>query len=359
MPITYQQTTNKEIHDQVRRKRQDAILELKQLNFEEYSFFGETVGALGFSPLGLAGFLGTFIALFAEVIRIDRNLDVTAFNVVMASREDATYASPFGLGVKFYTAFTDGTCVISANFETPAINDEKEKLYKFAARQSIGSAWLNHKKWVEKLCLEGKQRVEHLSFAGFLQLTQREDGYLLKHKNSMMVNDTASSILSTIISASLFAAVAFMFWVLPRVVHILYPACWFVRNVNKPSLLLTFLIILGCTAVSWFLARIQNQTFTVDGIGTKFFGQSPSPDSRGYISTKWLVVVFVPILPVRSFQIIEEYPGGQHKTRYSINPLEELNWAQIKETMWKSRVGYIIFTLLFISFGVWSFWECI
>jgi hypothetical protein len=173
MPITYQQTADREIHDRVRNKHWLAINELKRLNFEEFYFFGETVGALGFSPLGLSGFFGMLIALFNEVAKIESNLSVSVFNVVMASKEYATYACPFGLGVKFYTGFTDGTSVISANFESPAINDEKEKLYKFAAPQTLVSTWLDHKKWVDKLCLEGKQKMDHLSFAGYLHLAHQ------------------------------------------------------------------------------------------------------------------------------------------------------------------------------------------
>jgi hypothetical protein len=183
MPIRYQQTTDREIHDQVRIKHKSFIHQLQALGFVEYSFFGETVQAFGFIPLGLLGFLGALIALFKEVARVERNLDVTLFNVVMASREYATYAGPFGLGVKFYTSFTDGTCIISANFDTPAIQDEKEKLYKFARIESIASTWLGHRKWVEKLCSEGNQKVEHLSFADYLTLMQREDDYMLRIKN--------------------------------------------------------------------------------------------------------------------------------------------------------------------------------
>ena len=47
MPITYEQTLDKEIHDRVRRKHGVIIDELKTLNFQEFYFFGETVGALG------------------------------------------------------------------------------------------------------------------------------------------------------------------------------------------------------------------------------------------------------------------------------------------------------------------------
>src|SRR5215204_4840843 len=184
MPITYEQTADKEIHDRVRRKHETIINKLKSLNFGEFYFFGETVGALGFSPLGCSVFVGMLVALFNEVTKIERNLGITLFNVVMGSREYSTYAAPFGLGVKFYTGFSDGTCVITANFKTPAFQDDQEKLYKFAVAQSATAAWSIHKDWVDKLSLEGKERIEPLSFADYLKLVQREDEYMLKLKNS-------------------------------------------------------------------------------------------------------------------------------------------------------------------------------
>jgi hypothetical protein len=186
MPINYQQTMDNEIMDRVRKRRRSAMQVLKGLKFNEYAFFGETVQAFGFSPMGLSGVLGMFVALFNEVAKVEWNLDVTIFNVVMASREESTYAAPFGLGVKFYTSLNDGTCVISANFESQPIRDDQQKLYKFVAAQTIESAWLNHRKQVDAFCMQGKQKVEHLSFAGFLQLTQREDEYMLHHSNSLI-----------------------------------------------------------------------------------------------------------------------------------------------------------------------------
>jgi hypothetical protein len=354
MPIRYQQTTDREIHDKVRRKHLSAIRELKDLGFEEYSFFGETVGALGFNPLGLTGFLGVLVSLFNEVSRVEGNLDVTIFNVVMASREYATYAGPFGLGVKFYTGFTDGTFLISANFDTPAIHDDKERVYKFAKAETVTSTWLSHKARVEKLCAQGKQKVEHLSFADYLQLMQREDAHLMKIKK----HTEKSDLISPFISLSLGAAVMLMVWFFPRIVHELYPTCWFVRNVNQPSLLLILLLIPACLALSWFLARLQDQPFTANGIGTSLVGRLPAPGSRGYISTKWLVVVFLPLIPVRSYRVIDEQTDRQHQTRYLMEPLERLHWEQVKATLWRWILGYIVFILLVLAFGLWSFREC-
>ena len=187
MPINYQQTMDREIIDRVRKRRQSSMDALKNLKFDDFAFFGETVQAFGFSPLGVSGVLGMLVALFNEVTKVEWNLDVTIYNVVMASREEAAYASPFGLGVKFYTSFSDGTCVISANFESEPIHDQQYKLYKFVGAQSIGSAWLSHKKQVDTLCMDGKQKIDHLSFAGYLQLVQREDEYMLRQKNTLVL----------------------------------------------------------------------------------------------------------------------------------------------------------------------------
>ena len=359
MPITYQQTSDREIQDKVRLKHWVAMSELKRLNFEELSFFAENVQALGFSPLGLSGFFGVLVALFKEVARVESNLSVSIFNVVMASGEYATYASPFGMGVKFYTGFTDGTCIISANFDTPTIHDDKEKLYKLAAPHTLLSTWLDHKKWVDKLCLTGKQKVEHLSFAGYLQLAQREDRYLLRWKNSVMASGLFSTILSGLVSVSLLVAYLMAFMLPPSLAHYLYPGCWFVRNMDKPTLSQNILVLLACLTISWLLARVQKTPLIVEGAGTKFFGLTPVLGTSEHISTKWLVFLMIPILPVGTYQLIEEYPGGQPNARVTPQLLEKFDWAQIKETMWKSKFGYLFLVILTFGLGAWSFWECL
>jgi len=343
----------------VRHKYKATIDELSSLNFDELCFFSETTPAFGLSN-GLLGVLGVIAALPNEVSKIESDFSARLFFLLMVSREYDTYVSPFGLGVKFYTSFTDGTFVITANFDSPPINDDREKIYKFARASSIESAWKHHQSRVEQLIAAGKQKRYNLSFHDFVRLTKQEDNYMLRPKFAApaITRDLFSTILSGIGSASLFASVALMFWSLPRIVHNLYPACWFVRNVNKPSLPIIFLLILACIAISWFLARIQKVPLTVDGVGTRFFGRSPSPDSHEYVSTKWLAIVLIPLLPVRSYRIVEEDLKGQQRLSYSIHPLEKLDWAQIRETMWKSIVGYIILMLLMLGFGAWALWEC-
>ena len=142
MASQYQPTTDKEIQDRVRAKYRGSIGQLKMLNFEEFCFFNESVKALGLSN-GLLGPLGVLGALPNEVMRVGKDLSVSLFFLLLVSREYDTYVSSFALGTKFYTSFTDGTCVITANFDSPKINDDGEKLYKFAQPCSIAAAWKN------------------------------------------------------------------------------------------------------------------------------------------------------------------------------------------------------------------------
>jgi len=356
MPIKYHQTTDREIHDKVRYKRANAINSLKRLGFEEAYFFGETVQALGFVPLGLAGFFGTFAAMFSEVMKVDRTLSVSVFNVAMTSRQYATYAGPFGLGVKFYTSFTDGTCVITANFDSPIINDEKEKLYKFSIPQTITAALQSHLRRVELLSMEGRQKIEHLSFADYLQLTEREDNYFLKNKNSIITFDLFSTIISIFISMGVLVSVAYSSLLPAFFLQALYPDCLIVSE-TKPPLQIAAISI-ACIVVSWIFARFQKNMFTVNGVGTKLFGRSPVPDSQGYISTKWLTL-FIPLVPVRSYQIVGEYSNSQDKTHYSMMPLERLNWKQVRETLKASIVGYIIFVLILVGLATAPLWKCL
>ena len=356
MAISYQQTADKEILDQVRSKHRVSIAELKRLGFSEFCFFEERLQALGFSPLGLTGFLGMLIALFKEVTKIESDLSVSIFNLVLGYQEYPTYACPFGMGVKLYTSFADGTCIISANFESPRIHDDQEKLYKFAAARTVEATWMDHKRWVDKLISEGKQKNEYLSFASYRKLAEQEDQYMLKIKNVTIFGDILSTVASIITVISLLLGFTYLFLFFAGFIEILFPSCLIVSD--KTSMLQRFLLASACMAISWTLARFEKNMFTANGVGTKLFGHTPSPGSQGFIATKWLVL-FVPLIPVRSYEIAAEYRTRPDKTQYAMKPLKKLDGAQIKETIWQWKLGYFLFILVLIGLSTIPVWKCI
>lgn len=47
--------------------------------------------------------------------------------------------------------------------------------------------------------------------------------------------------------------------------------------------------------------------FTLNGIGTTYYGERWLPEG-GYITTEWIVLCFVPIIPLESVRVIKEDP---------------------------------------------------
>ena len=174
MRIAYHQTTQPEIVSRVRDRYAPEITLLKGMGFAELCFYTEAM--LPFSLLLLFPIV-LLMRAQKEVIQIQSPLRIAVCCPILVAREHATYAVMMGYGVKFYTNFTDGTGLISANFPSFDILDQKGKLYKYAAPQPIAieSAWGLHRDRIESLRAEGKQVRNRIGFEDFVELSARED----------------------------------------------------------------------------------------------------------------------------------------------------------------------------------------
>ncbi len=56
--------------------------------------------------------------------------------------------------------------------------------------------------------------------------------------------------------------------------------------------------------------------FSVNGIGTTYYGKSDEWPDGSYVKTLWLVFAFIPILPLRSIRVYEEAVESGSRTRY-------------------------------------------
>ncbi len=84
--------------------------------------------------------------------------------------------------------------------------------------------------------------------------------------------------------------------------------------------------------VSWRIARKSNNTGTIQGFGTKLYGNKSTPNGR--IATKWIVFFFIPIVPVRSYEIYSEKftqasAFGSSK-EYTLKELPGFYWPQLR-----------------------------
>ena len=94
--------------------------------------------------------------------------------------------------------------------------------------------------------------------------------------------------------------------------------------------------------------------YTFNGVGTTLYGKrDPAPDGS-YVATKWVVLVFVPIIPLASYRVWEgettdRFLGSSTEYRLERLPLQwrqVLNWY-LATVFFGPLLAYIIITGLF------------
>jgi hypothetical protein len=119
---------------------------------------------------------------YREFVRIRSPLRVATYHPLLVYREFATYAYLFGLGLKLYTRFTDGTSLITANYVShgPVLADEDRKLYIYSAVQSIESAWESHKDHINEFRSDGRQPSHRMTFEDYAEMGTEETDALVE-----------------------------------------------------------------------------------------------------------------------------------------------------------------------------------
>lgn len=90
--------------------------------------------------------------------------------------------------------------------------------------------------------------------------------------------------------------------------------------------------------------------FSVAGMGTKNFGRRLLPDGS-FVTTEWFVLAFVPVIPVRSWRVLEGDTGGTDPFRSSFGSFRAipapLDWRTVVQIY-----AWVIGTALAFIFGV-------
>ena len=120
------------------------------------------------------------------------------------------------------------------------------------------------------------------------------------------------------------------------------------------------LLILVCLGFAWVIAYKSKNLGTINGVGTRLIGNQKTPN--GYIATKWLVFMFLPILPVMSYEVFGEQQGMssglQGRTYYSMQALPQLAKDQVMATFRKSLLLYLLTTAVLVGIALLGTWKC-
>jgi hypothetical protein len=73
--------------------------------------------------------------------------------------------------------------------------------------------------------------------------------------------------------------------------------------------------------------------FTFNGIGTKYYGQREFLEDGSFVTTKWFVLVYIPIIPLCSFRVV---PTGKssnflvYRSNQYLVKRVPINWRQVR-----------------------------
>jgi len=123
---------------------------------------------------------------------------------------------------------------------------------------------------------------------------------------------------------------------------------------------INILLMLACLGFAWLLAYKSKNLGTINGVGTRLIGNQKTPN--GYIATAWLVFMFLPMMPIRSYEVFREKQGistGVHdRTYYSMQALPQLAKEQVIATFKKSLILYMLIIVLFVGLALSGTWKC-
>jgi len=164
--------TDLNLQSLVRWRYKTETASLERLGFQTLGFSLETEGP--FSALFKLPMLLLMVPK-REILVFPRPLRLAVATLLLRHSDPSTIALCMGKGVKFYTAFTDKTLLISSAFRSYAVPLPTSQIIRSALSPSVEAAWPAHREHARQL--EGQARLIHptVSFDEFLELSRREE----------------------------------------------------------------------------------------------------------------------------------------------------------------------------------------
>ncbi len=99
--------------------------------------------------------------------------------------------------------------------------------------------------------------------------------------------------------------------------------------------------------------------FTFNGTGTKYYGSRERDIGGTYITTQWIVVLGVPLLPLNSWRVYPRDEGQFHDHRPLVNAdashtTQDFDAKRVPLN-WKQVLNVYAVTIPLVALGVWGF----
>jgi hypothetical protein len=163
--IEHIQIASPAIESRIRNRYSSQIAQLKDIGFSPLFFYGEAFPLIRLFLIYPA-ILFLIMLLNREVVAVQGGSKLLFGYPVFLSNKRTAYAHPSQLGMKYHTAFQDGTILMTKNFGGKAGYGPTVEVH-CVKNAGISDTRAEHQKWIQTLEAAGKQIVREISFQAY------------------------------------------------------------------------------------------------------------------------------------------------------------------------------------------------
>lgn len=177
----YTEIADPKLQARIRSRYAREIAALQALGFRILVFKRETRG-----PFSVLSHLAILPLMYQanEILVFPFPLRLALASVLLVHSEPPSIAMSMGLGVKFFTNFSDHTLLISstlrshAGMEGSVAQESEFQIVRNPPSQTMEEAWLSHKRRISEMESLGKTVRNSGSFADYVEASERESAEL-------------------------------------------------------------------------------------------------------------------------------------------------------------------------------------
>ncbi len=168
----YSQITNHRIQSRLHKRYSEEIATLTKLGFHHLAYCQEDHGPYS----ALTQFPIIPIALRnREFLMIKWPFRLASANVLLATENPSSIALCMGMGVKFYSVFSDGMLIISSNFKSGLIPREGAKIIRLQPQPTLIETWASHKAEILRKSRDVDFLSEMMTFGDYVLMSSIEE----------------------------------------------------------------------------------------------------------------------------------------------------------------------------------------
>jgi hypothetical protein len=173
--VDYSQIKGNRIQSRLNKRYDAEITTLKMLGFHHLAYCIEDHGP--FSALTQFRIIPLALS-HGEILVIKWPLRLASANVLMASENPPSIALCMGMGIKFYSAFSEGTVIISSTFMSAMVPREGSNIIRLPPQRSLQETWAVHKAEVIRKSHQAEFLTDVMTFGDYVLMSGFEEDSL-------------------------------------------------------------------------------------------------------------------------------------------------------------------------------------